>query len=439
MTLRLFPTSEETIEGAAAALRTGRMTCVGLVERCLAAIDEWEPKVRAWVAVDRAGAIEQARALDEELATSEDRGPLHGIPVGVKDIIDVEGFVTRAGAGRWSLVPAVADAEPVATFRRLGAVILGKTVTTPYAFIDPPPTRNPWDLERTPGGSSSGSAAAVATGMCLAAIGSQTAGSLTRPASFCGVASWKPASWSREPVEGIVPLAPSLDTIGTMARTVADLALIQGAWLGEETEQPAEPPRLARLRGFFDEWADPSIRCALDGAVAAWRSAGAEIVDLPCPGHFERTMTGLRTIMAAEVATLHARRFAEDVQDYPPRFAELIREGLAVKATDYVRSLYFRTEMLVALGDMLDPSIDALLVPATTGPAPGAETTGDPSFNAPWNYLNLETLSTPIGLSPEGLPLAAQFVGPPDDATHLFAASIWCERILHRANGRESD
>jgi aspartyl-tRNA(Asn)/glutamyl-tRNA(Gln) amidotransferase subunit A len=268
--------------------------------------------------------------------------------------------------------------------------------------------------------------------MCLAALGSQTAGSLTRPASFCGVASWKPPSWSREPVDGIVPLAPSLDTIGTMARTVSDLALIEAAWLEEDVGLPTGPPRLVRLRGFFDDRAEPAMRSAMDEAVTAWRGAGAGVVDLPCPGHFERTLTGLRTIMAAETATLHARRFAEDVEDYPPRFAELIREGLAVKATDYVRALYFRTEMLAALGDILDASIDALVVPATTGPPPGLETTGDPSFNAPWNYLNLETLSAPIGLSPDGLPLAAQFVGPPDDATRLFPAALWCERVLHR-------
>ncbi len=439
MTLRLFPPTHETIAGAAEALRAGRITCVGLVERCLSAIDEWETRVRAWVLVDRPGAIDQARGLDAELTRGEDRGPLHGIPVGVKDIFDVEGFVTKAGAGRWSLVPAVADSEPVATYRKLGAVILGKTVTTPYAFIDPPPTRNPWDLERTPGGSSSGSAAAVATGMCLAALGSQTAGSLTRPASFCGVASWKPASWSREPVEGIVPLAPSLDTVGSMARTVGDLALIQGALLGEEAEEPSRPPRLARLRGFFDERADPTVSSALDRAVSDWQAAGADVVDLPCPGHFERTLTGLRTIMAAEVATLHSRRFAEDVEDYPPRFAKLIREGLAVKATDYVRAVYFRTEMVAALADLIDPSIDALLVPATTGPAPGVETTGDPAFNAPWNYLNLETLSMPIGLAPSGLPLAAQLVGPPDDSTRLFPAALWCERTLRRLDGHRGD
>jgi aspartyl-tRNA(Asn)/glutamyl-tRNA(Gln) amidotransferase subunit A len=275
--------------------------------------------------------------------------------------------------------------------------------------------------------------------MCLAALGSQTAGSLTRPASFCGVASWKPASWAREPVEGIVPLAPSLDTIGTMARSVSDLALIEAAMLEEEVGLPTRSPLLARLRGFFDERAEPAMRSAMEGAVAAWRGVGAEVVDLPCPGHFERTLTGLRTIMAGEVATLHARRFAEDVEDYPPRFSDLIREGLAVKATDYVRASYFRTEMLVALGDMLDPEIDALLVPATTGPAPGVETTGDPSFNAPWNYLNLETVAAPIGLSPEGLPLAAQFVGPPDDATRLFRAALWCERVLHSADGRKGD
>jgi aspartyl-tRNA(Asn)/glutamyl-tRNA(Gln) amidotransferase subunit A len=440
MNLRLFPGPEETIARAADDLRAGRITCVGLVERCLAAIDVWETKVQAWVVVDRDGAIEQARRLDEELAEGDDRGPLHGIPIGVKDIIDVAGLPTKAGAARWSIVPAMHDSDVVATYRRLGVVILGKTVTTPYAFLDPPPTRNPWNLDRTPGGSSSGSAAAVATGMCLAAIGSQTAGSLTRPASFCGVASWKPASWSREPVDGVLPLAPSLDSIGTMARTIEDLALIQSAILGEDEDiEPEAPPRLARLRGFFDDRAEPAMHEALDAAVATWKEAGAEVVDLPCPPHFDRSLIGVRTIMAAEIAAFHGRRLGDDPDDYPARVAGLIREGQAIAASEYIRSLCFRAELLAALADMIDESFDALLVPATTGSAPGPETTGDSAFNAPWNFLNLETLSTPIGLSPDGLPLAAQFVAPPDDGTRLFPAALWCEQIIQRGSESERD
>jgi aspartyl-tRNA(Asn)/glutamyl-tRNA(Gln) amidotransferase subunit A len=440
MTLRLFPSPEETIAGAADDLRAGRITCVGLVERCLAAIDAWEPKVHAWVVVDRDGALDQARRLDAELAEGDDRGPLHGIPIGVKDIIDVAGLPTKAGAARWSMVPAMHDADVVATYRNLGAVILGKTVTTPYAFLDPPPTQNPWNLDRTPGGSSSGSAAAVATGMCLAAIGSQTAGSLTRPASFCGVASWKPASWSREPVDGVLPLAPSLDAIGTMARTIEDLALVQSAILGEEEDaEPEIPPRLARLRGFFDDRSEASMRAALDTSAATWKAAGAEVVDLPCPPLFERSLLGVRMIMAAEVAAFHARRMAENPDDYPERVAGLVRDGQAIAATEYIRSLFFRAELLAALSDVVDESFDALLVPAATGPAPGPETTGDSAFNAPWNFLNLETLSTPIGLSPEGLPLAAQFVAPPDDGTRLFPAALWCEQIIQRGSEPERD
>ncbi len=158
---------------------------------------------------------------------------------------------------------------------------------------------------------------------------------------------------------------------------------------------------------------------------------------LPCPRYFERSLAGVRTIMAAEMAAIHGRRLDEDPADYPPRIAEILREGRETRAVDYVTATFFRTELLGALAEAVDESIDALLVPATTGPAPPTETTGDSAFNAPWNFLNLETLSTPIGLSPEGLPLAAQFVGPPDDSTRLFPAAFWCEAVIGDAFNRE--
>jgi Asp-tRNA(Asn)/Glu-tRNA(Gln) amidotransferase A subunit family amidase len=451
MKLSLVPRREDTIEGAGEDLRAGRITCVGLVERCLAAIEEWEPKVHAWAYVDRNGALDQAARLDRELVNGRDRGVLHGIPMGVKDIFDVAGMPTRAGCKRWSEGNAARDTDVVETYRQLGAVFLGKTVTTPYAFLDPPPTRNPWDLSRTPGGSSSGSAVAVATGMCLCALGSQTAGSLTRPAAFCGVASSKPSSPWSEPVDGIVPLAPSLDSIGIMARTVADIDQMNWALFNltleasdkmEPIRLPA-PPRLLRLREFFDRRADLCMTAALDRAVRVWRKAGAEVIDVPCPPFIEQSLTAVRTIMAVEVASLHRDRMARDPEDYPPRIASLVHEGMTISGVDYVNATYFgdrgRSIRERGFSNDWDARADAIIVPAALGPAPGPETTGDSAFNAPWNYLNLETLSFPIELSPEGLPLAVQFVAQPQMLAYVSAAAVWCEHVLHSSSPSERD
>src|SRR5437764_5914699 len=198
----------QTIHEAADAIRQKKITPVDLVEQCLANIDRWEDKVRAWVFVDRDGALAEAKRLTDELQRGQYRGPLHVIPIGVKDIFDVFDWPTAAGSKLWANSIARQDAPIVASLRQAGTIFLGKTVTTQYASFDPPVTKNPWNLARTPGGSSSGSAAAIATGMCLAALGSQTGGSITRPASYCGVAGCKP-SFGRVSLNGIVPLAPS--------------------------------------------------------------------------------------------------------------------------------------------------------------------------------------------------------------------------------------
>ncbi len=215
--MKLFPSENETIEGVGKALRAGKTSCAAVLEHCFHQIDLWDERVHAWVIVDRAGAMHQARALDAELAEGKCRGPLHGIPLGIKDIIDVQGLPTAAGFRPWRERVAASDAVIVAKLRQAGAVILGKTVTTQFAWVDPPPTRNPWNLECTPGGSSSGSAAAVATGMCLGAIGTQTGGSIIRPASFCGVAGFKPLHRFVS-TDGVLPFAPSLDHPGPIAR-----------------------------------------------------------------------------------------------------------------------------------------------------------------------------------------------------------------------------
>ncbi|WP_406700994.1 amidase [Singulisphaera sp. Ch08] len=447
----LFPNEHETIEGVGRALRSGRRSCVEVLEQCLDRIAEWEPRIKAWVTVDRVGALEQARVLDEELQAGRCRGALHGIPIGVKDIIDVAGMPTAAGFRPWSGKLATNDAGLVASLRTAGAVILGKTVTTQFAWIDPPVTRNPWNLERTPGGSSSGSAAAVACGMCLGALGTQTGGSIIRPASFCGVAGLKPTFTG--PMDGIVPFSYHLDHPGPIARSVRDLGLIFMEFFRlEEAVTPplssceevetllaktfaplSRPPRLGRLRGAFENRADPVVRAAFERTIDALAEAGAEVTDLPDLFDFGEVSREHRVIMAAEGAAGHARRFARDPDAYNPMIRALIEEGNALAATTYIDARRHQEELRASLFTRAD-GFDALVTPATTSPAPDSTTTGDPALNAPWSFTGSPTLSFPIALSPDGMPLALQLVEPRLlRECDLFETAQWCEDVVRRA------
>jgi Asp-tRNA(Asn)/Glu-tRNA(Gln) amidotransferase A subunit family amidase len=454
----LFPSEHETIEGVGRALRAGETTCVAVLEKCLDRIEEWEPRVKAWVRVDRDGALEQARALDAELADGGDRGPLHGIPIGIKDIIDVQGLPTACGFRPWSDRVAAEDAPLVANLRTAGAVIMGKTVTTQFAWIDPPPTRNPWNLDRTPGGSSSGSAAAVALGMCLGAIGTQTGGSITRPASFCGICGLKP-SFGMVSTEGIMPFAPSLDHPGVMTRTVRDLELVYDVisrfgWtdavfdddlvlddadpvlkraFAEPAQSPSPSPTLRRLRGVFEDQAEPMMRQAFEEAISVLSAAGAWVRDLSLPEEFNDVHRSHRVLMACEAAAGHEKRLSDHPDDYQPRIRALIEEGLATMAVEYVRCAEDRERLRVALSAGFDGD-EVLISPATMGAAPDLSTTGDPLFNSPWSYTGLPTISLPFTLSAEGLPLAVQLIGDFDKGEeHLFRVALWCERVFRSA------
>ena len=435
----LFASQHETIEGVGRALRAGRTTCVEVLERCFDRIEQWEPRIQAWVRIADLGAREQARALDEERAAGKDRGPLHGIPIGIKDIIDVEGLPTACGSRRRDR-DADRDAELVADLRQAGAVFLGKTATTPYAWIDPPVTRNPWDLGRTPGGSSSGSAAAVALGMCLGAIGTQTGGSIIRPASFCGVCGLKP-SFGTISTMGIMPFAPNLDHPGPIARTVRDLGLMFEAIAGrrvlaEPARSPPRPPRLGRLRGIFDAKAEPVMRHAFEGALSLLSGAGARVDEAPWPEGFDEVLRCHRVIMAREVAVLHERQFARNPDDYQPKIRALIEEGLATPAPEYVRCREHQDRLRLEMDDPFGEA-EALVVPATIGPAPDRSTTGDPGFNSPWSYTGLPTISFPFALSPDGLPLALQLVGRGEP--ELFRVALWCEDVLRASPRAKKD
>lgn len=445
--MNLFPSDDATIAGIGRGLRDGSRTCVEVVGECLARIDERDGDIRAWVAVDRTGALDAARRLDRELAEENDRGPLHGIPIGVKDIFDVAGWPTAAGSFRLAKKarPAERDAESVARLRAAGAVILGKTVTTQFASFDPAPTKNPWKVGRSPGGSSSGSAAAVALGMCAAALGSQTGGSVTRPASYCGVAGVKP-SFGLVSRRGVFPLADSLDHVGVFARTVDDLGMVLEAIGGYDDGDPASEdavpfrirqvlnseglfPILGRLRGMFDEMADDEARLAVDEALARLTVAGASIQAAELPIEFAEVLARHRMVMAVEAAAVHEESLREFPEDYLPNVRSLIEEGLRASASEYARTRAHQRRLTRAMESCFD-QCDVLVCPATTDPAPDAATTGDPAFNSPWSYTGLPTVSFPVALSRDGLPLSLQLVGRRFDETNLFRIARWCEREL---------
>jgi len=435
----------QSIHEAAASLRDGSTTPRDLVDACLRRIDEVESRVRAWVVVDAAGARRDADAAAQALRSGNDRGLLHGIPIGIKDIVDVTGLPTLAGSKVRTQYAARHDAYVVERLRTAGAIILGKTVTTEFASFDPPPTRNPWNAQHTPGGSSSGSAAAVASGMCFAAVGSQTGGSIIRPASYCGACGMKP-TWGRLSLRGIVPLAFHLDHPGPIARNVPDLEIAYRAMLGHDAADPfslrpdeadstafsdseATAPRIGVVADLFHDRANADVREAVAAALDRCRAAGAVVESVELPLSFADVVPAHRTIMAVEAAAYHRETFAARRNEYGPRIASLIDEGLAATSTDYARALKLQRQFRHDMQQLFAADrFDALAMPAVSNTAPLAETTGDPTFQAPWSFAGLPVVSMPCGLGADGLPVAVQYVGPAWREASLLRTAAWCEQ-----------
>lgn len=441
-----------TIAKAAELILAGEIRPIDLVEQCLANIEQHEPAVQAWVSVDAKGARKEAERLGRVLASGEEpTSPLFGIPIAIKDIIDVAGWPTKCGSPLRGSQPALKDAPVVAALREAGAILLGKTVTTEFASFDPPPTKNPWNLAHTPGGSSSGSAAAVAMEMCLGAIGTQTGGSIIRPASFCGVAGFKPP-FGEVSLEQIEPLAFHLDHVGPIARRVSDLYLIwqqlaarasggveasvTRPWAEHDLEYWLECYSVYKtlfvVEGPLLNEADAQVRSVTNAALDRLKSS-FEVCRLQLPSPFEKVVGWHRTIMAVEAAEHHRAQFAAQPEKFGPRIASLIREGLATTAVDYAEALRMqelvRNELALLLhlqGDLLG----CLVMPSTTTPAPDTSSTGGPAFNSPWSYLGLPTITIPCGLAENGLPCGLQFIA--FTSPQVFAMAGMCERILHQ-------
>jgi Asp-tRNA(Asn)/Glu-tRNA(Gln) amidotransferase A subunit family amidase len=356
-------------------------------------------------------------------------GALHGVPVGVKDIIDVAGMPTTAGARPWAHRRPATDAPAVARLRAAGAIVLGKTATTEFAYRDPAPTRNPWNPAHTPGGSSAGSAAALGARMVPLALGTQTVGSVLRPAAYCGVVGLK-ASFGLVPTDGVAPLAWSLDHVGAFTRSVSDAALALGVMAGRAFE--VVPPRSPRLALAVELLArcDPEVAANLREAADRFARAGASVVDAKLPASFVEIHGAGMAVLEAEAATAHEESFAIHGDEYGPELHALVERGLRQPAPVYVRGnrarLRFRDDVVAVLAD-----VDALLAPTAPAPAPaGLASTGDASHCAPWTYAGVPALTLPSGLAASGLPLAVQLVAGPGQEGRLLGVAQWCEDVL---------
>ena len=352
---------------AASAIRMGKLSTVDYVRALFDVMDRIEPRVQGWVTVDREHVLSEARACEVEARAGSFRGPLHGVPIGIKDIFYTKGLRTTMGSVVFKNFVPDADARAVTKLKQAGAIVLGKTVTTVFANLDPGPTRNPWNLDHTPGGSSSGSAAAVAARMCPAAIGTQTVGSVGRPAAFCGVASIVPAQ-GRISLKHVFPLAWSLDHAGIFARSVADIEIMLDTMTESSIVQGAlRPPfRVGLIRDFFYGNATEEARALNDQLASKLESAGFRVEEARLPAIFELQQPILRTILRAETASIHERLFAEHRETYGPKLRALIETGMLVSGGDYLRARRLRRKYQREMAKLFD-RFDVLMTPPARG------------------------------------------------------------------------
>jgi Asp-tRNA(Asn)/Glu-tRNA(Gln) amidotransferase A subunit family amidase len=410
---------------AAALIVEERLTAVALTEACLERIEARDGEVRAWAHLDPEAALEQARACDARAPA----GPLHGVPVGIKDIMDTADMPTEYGSPIYRDHRPARDAISVAKVRAAGGVVLGKTVSTEFAHRQPNiQTRNPHDPARTPGGSSSGSAAAVADFMVPLAFGTQTGGSIIRPASYCGVYGYKP-TYDTIAVTGVKPLAPGLDTVGTFARNLDDMAWFGAALSNDEPIDilawPGAAPRVGLTRSYEWSQAEAATVEAVEAAAAGLDEAGAEVTEVTLPRAFAGLAEAHQTIMCVEAAQALAweRENHLDLVCTPTR--DLLDRGAGISVEAYDSALTLARKCRARLAEAFAGN-DVLLTASAQGEAPiGLEWTGDPVFNRNWTLLHVPCVTIPFSLGPNGMPVGVQLVARPGEHERLFSAAKW--------------
>jgi Asp-tRNA(Asn)/Glu-tRNA(Gln) amidotransferase A subunit family amidase len=428
---------------AARLLGEGRITAEALTASCLERIAAIEPKVRAFAFLDAEQALADARECDRRRKAGLPGGPLFGLPVGIKDIIDVARTPTELGSPLHRGRRPRRDATLVARLRSAGAVVLGKTVTTEFAYFTPGPTRNPRDLDRTPGGSSSGSAAAVAAAMLPLAVGTQTNGSMIRPASFCGVFGMKP-TFGLIPRTGVLNLSETLDTVGGYGRSLEDVALLIDALAGHDAGDAATRPEPApRLAAYLAQAPRLKPRLAFvetprwAEAEADTKAAFAELRDVlgdavqpvELPAWAAGAWDAQRVIMHSEMAhNLGSDYERGRLRDGEPlmsdRLAQLIEDGRTVRAIDYHQARALQRALQAELAELFS-AYDAILTPAAPGQAPTGMATGSPVFCTPWTLAGTPAVSLPILSGAEGLPIGLQIVGGTGEDARLLATARW--------------
>jgi Asp-tRNA(Asn)/Glu-tRNA(Gln) amidotransferase A subunit family amidase len=411
------------------AIADGEATCEAVVRDCLERIDAREKDVQAWASFDPELALRQARELDR----SSQRGLLHGVPLGVKDIIDTADLPTEMGSPIYRGHQPTTDAACVALTRAAGAVILGKTVTCEFAGMTPGATTNPHNPAHTPGGSSSGSGAAVADFMVPAAFGTQTGGSVIRPASYCGVFGFKPTfgAFSRK---GVYPAAESLDTIGLIARSLDDLELLSAVLELRPPSQPSaldRPPRVGLCRTPLWPTAQPETVAANEDAAARLGHAGARVREIVLPDEFSGLRNAAReTINNYERAAAMGHEWNHHRERISERLRKRIEIGRAMPHAEYVAALQLGERCRARLAEVF-AEVDVLLAPCANGEAPrGLTETGDPGFQAIWTILHTPALTLPTHRGPNGLPVGIQLVAARYADRHLFACARWAWQQL---------
>jgi aspartyl-tRNA(Asn)/glutamyl-tRNA(Gln) amidotransferase subunit A len=432
VTTKNLVTDPGSVEEISRAVRSRRIDAVALLETSLRRIDAVEKEVQGWCLLDRDGALEQAKALRQDAEAGRIHGPLHGIPVAVKDVLDVAGLPTRAGSATLAdAAPSTIDAHVVARLRTAGAIVLGKAHTTEFAYFDgPPPTRNPHNLAHTPGGSSAGPAAVVAAGMVPLSLGTQTAGSVSRPAAYCGIAAYKPSTraWSSF---GLVPFAPSFDTVGVFGHRASDaVAAAQALMPPFLRHGPRASPSPLTI-GLIDDpiMADASTAVAetLRKAASALAGSGTRVERLTSPAPFAG-IVGLHK-MAIEYEVARAHPSLEHNPDVSAGLRDAIARGRSIDDAAY-------RDVCLALDATRDrfwaatARVDALIFPAAPDVAPAGMKTGDPRFIVPFTVFGGPIVSIPVGFGQGGLPLGLMLIGTPGSDMALASIAYNVAKII---------
>jgi|KBSSwiStaDraftv2_1062776.scaffolds.fasta_scaffold182982_3 aspartyl-tRNA(Asn)/glutamyl-tRNA(Gln) amidotransferase subunit A len=437
-----------TIEQFGRRLRARELTATRVTEECLRRIEADNPRLNAFITVMGDGALRQAREADQAIAAGDDRGPLHGVPISIKDLLDIRGIPTTAASRVREGHVASSDAPTIAHLRMAGAVFIGKTNLHEFAFGTTTedsafgPARNPHDPTRSPGGSSGGSAISVATGMALATIGTDTGGSIRIPAAACGIVGLKP-SFGEVSIDGVVPLSRTLDHVGPLAQSVTDACLMYHALLGDASAKPPAPMpihglRLAMPRRYFCDLLDDAVRARFEEAIERLQSAGARIDDIEIP-HASEVATVYLHIVLADAAAYHASALETMADRYTPNVRLRLEMGRYVLGEDYVRARAGR-ERLTREVDAALSQHDALILPSLPIPAPaiGANTvqvgaTAEPVRNLmlrltqTFNVTGHPAIAMPSGLTPDGLPCSVQLVGRRMQTDALLRVALACE------------